>query len=123
MVAVFSAAGFLVHTPSGPRKSGMPDSVEIPAPVSTTTARASRSQAAMRSVASSVPVDTAGGYRPTGDRRGGGGTRGAIPGRRSPGDDGPPSPGTATGRRPGAGMSAVAGAGRPPIGAPLVAAG
>ena len=29
-------AGFLVHTPCGPRKSGMPDSVEMPAPVSTT---------------------------------------------------------------------------------------
>ena len=33
----FSAAGFLVHTPLGPRKSGMPESVEIPAPDSTTT--------------------------------------------------------------------------------------
>ena len=40
MLAVFSAAGFLVHTPLGPRKSGMPDSVEMPAPVSTTTWRA-----------------------------------------------------------------------------------
>ena len=27
--------GFFVHTPCGPRKSGMPESVEIPAPVST----------------------------------------------------------------------------------------
>src|ERR1044072_7694115 len=33
----FSAFGFLVHTPCGPRKSGMPDSVEMPAPVRTTT--------------------------------------------------------------------------------------
>ena len=33
----FSAPGFLVHTPCGPRKSGMPESVEMPAPVSTTT--------------------------------------------------------------------------------------
>src|SRR5256885_16881051 len=33
----FSALGFLVQTPWGPRKSGMPDSVEMPAPVSTTT--------------------------------------------------------------------------------------
>src|SRR5258706_8469726 len=38
----FSALGFFVHTPCGPRKSGMPDSVEMPAPVSTTT-RAARS--------------------------------------------------------------------------------
>ena len=37
-VAVFSAAGFFVHTPCGPRKSGMPDSVEIPAPVRITIA-------------------------------------------------------------------------------------
>src|SRR5579884_1344057 len=32
----FSAFGSLVQTPWGPRKSGMPDSVEIPAPVSAT---------------------------------------------------------------------------------------
>src|SRR5437762_5657493 len=31
-----SAFGFLVQTPFGPRKSGMPDSVEMPAPVSAT---------------------------------------------------------------------------------------
>src|SRR5690554_1446770 len=31
-----SAFGFLVQTPCGPRKSGMPESVEIPAPVRTT---------------------------------------------------------------------------------------
>src|SRR5438034_11559528 len=31
-----SAFGSLVQTPCGPRKSGMPDSVEIPAPVSAT---------------------------------------------------------------------------------------
>src|SRR5688572_24280963 len=33
----FSAFGSRVHTPCGPRKSGMPESVEIPAPVRTTT--------------------------------------------------------------------------------------
>src|ERR1700729_595842 len=43
----FSAAGSFVHTPFGPRKSGMPDSVEMPAPVSTTTCCASRSQPAI----------------------------------------------------------------------------
>ena len=31
----FSAPGFEVQTPSGPRKSRMPESVEMPAPVST----------------------------------------------------------------------------------------
>src|SRR2546425_2769121 len=40
MVAIFSASGFFVHTPCGPRKSGMPESVEIPAPVRTTMRRA-----------------------------------------------------------------------------------
>src|SRR5437763_2764252 len=33
----FSASGSRVHTPFGPRKSGMPDSVDMPAPVRTTT--------------------------------------------------------------------------------------
>src|SRR6267143_2214344 len=36
MFDIFSASGFLVHTPCGPRKSGMPESVEMPAPVRTT---------------------------------------------------------------------------------------
>src|SRR5262245_14044322 len=36
----FSASGFFVQTPCGPRKSGMPESVEMPAPVNTTTRRA-----------------------------------------------------------------------------------
>src|SRR3954470_975170 len=44
MVDIFSASGFLVHTPCGPRKSGMPESVEIPAPVRTTTRCASSIQ-------------------------------------------------------------------------------
>ena len=34
------ADGSLVHRPFGPRKSGIPESVEMPAPVSTTTRRA-----------------------------------------------------------------------------------
>ena len=37
-IAIFSAEGFLVHTPFGPRKSGIPESVDMPAPVSTITA-------------------------------------------------------------------------------------
>ena len=35
-----SAPGFFVQRPSGPRKSGMPESVEMPAPVSSTMRRA-----------------------------------------------------------------------------------
>src|SRR6185436_19449299 len=37
----FSAFGLRVHRPCGPRKSGMPESVEMPAPVRTTTRCAS----------------------------------------------------------------------------------
>src|SRR5262245_17158530 len=37
MLDIFSASGFLVHSPCGPRKSGMPESVEMPAPVRATT--------------------------------------------------------------------------------------
>src|SRR5262245_58524376 len=44
MFESFSAIGFLVHTPCGPRKSGMPESVEMPAPVSATTRLASSIQ-------------------------------------------------------------------------------
>src|SRR6476620_6881195 len=40
MCEVRSAFGFLVQTPFGPRKSGIPLSVEMPAPVSTTMALA-----------------------------------------------------------------------------------
>src|SRR4051812_6942379 len=40
MLDIFSASGFFVHTPCGPRKSGMPESVEMPAPVSATILRA-----------------------------------------------------------------------------------
>ena len=57
MSEAFSASGFFVQTPSGPRKSGIPLSVEMPAPVSTVTeaAPATRSAAA-RTAASSVPA-------------------------------------------------------------------
>src|SRR5918999_642694 len=44
MWAVRSAFGFLVQIPFGPRKSGMPLLVEIPAPVSTTTRSAAATQ-------------------------------------------------------------------------------
>src|SRR5215210_6128388 len=39
-----SAFGLVVQTPCGPRKSGMPDSVEMPAPVSATTRVAAATQ-------------------------------------------------------------------------------
>ena len=35
MFTSFMVSGLVVHTPLGPRKSGMPDSVLMPAPVST----------------------------------------------------------------------------------------
>src|SRR5918995_6994849 len=35
MFTSFIVSGLVVHTPLGPRKSGMPDSVLMPAPVST----------------------------------------------------------------------------------------
>src|SRR3954470_13671300 len=44
MCESFSASGFFVQTPCGPRKSAMPDSVEMPAPVSTTMRDASSIQ-------------------------------------------------------------------------------
>src|SRR5687768_8516429 len=44
MLDIFSASGFLVHSPCGPRKSGMPESVEMPAPVRTTTRLAASTQ-------------------------------------------------------------------------------
>src|SRR5919198_2206768 len=50
MLESFSATGFLVHSPCGPRKSGMPESVEMPAPVSATMRRDSSTQARTRAV-------------------------------------------------------------------------
>src|SRR5688572_21015973 len=44
MLDIFSASGFFVHRPCGPRKSGMPESVEMPAPVRTTTRSAAFTQ-------------------------------------------------------------------------------
>ena len=52
-------AGFFVHTPFGPRKSGMPESVEMPAPVSTVIRSASATHSAAlgsrRSASTSIP--------------------------------------------------------------------
>ena len=47
-----SASGFLVHTPLGPRKSGMPESVLTPAPVSTAIELSGSSTARARATAS-----------------------------------------------------------------------
>src|SRR3954463_16276284 len=44
MLESFSALGSFVQTPCGPRKSGIPDSVEMPAPVRTTTRDESSTQ-------------------------------------------------------------------------------
>lgn len=52
MFDAFSAAGLRVQIPFGPRKSGIPESVEMPAPVSTTI----RSAVAIRSAAASTPT-------------------------------------------------------------------
>src|SRR5258705_5187102 len=50
MSDIFSAAGLRVHSPWGPRKSGIPESVETPAPVRATTRRGPSIQARTRSV-------------------------------------------------------------------------
>src|SRR5688572_19006392 len=49
-----SAFGSRVQTPCGPRKSGMPDSVEMPAPVNATMDSASSTQAATDSIRESL---------------------------------------------------------------------
>ena len=54
MWEAFSAAGSFVQTPLGPRKSGIPLSVLIPAPVSTTMRRAARNRARTSSRSSST---------------------------------------------------------------------
>src|SRR4029079_15417295 len=58
MLDAFSAAGLRVHTPFGPRKSGMPESVEMPAPVSTTTRSAAAIAARADASSSVVTVST-----------------------------------------------------------------
>src|SRR4029077_7086510 len=55
IVPRFSAGGFFVHTPFGPRKSGIPESVEMPAPVSTTTRCASRTALFARPIGEAGP--------------------------------------------------------------------
>src|SRR3982751_2787983 len=58
MFESFSAIGFFVQRPCGPRKSGMPDSVEMPAPVSATSLRALRTQPRTRSISASTNLPT-----------------------------------------------------------------
>src|SRR5688500_5664082 len=52
MLDIFSASGFFVHSPCGPRKSGIPESVEMPAPLNTTTLWAAWTNARAREVRS-----------------------------------------------------------------------
>src|SRR4051812_26529957 len=59
MLDIFSASGFFVHSPCGPRKSGMPESVEMPAPVSTTTRCASAIHCLTSSITFSRHLDLA----------------------------------------------------------------
>src|SRR6476469_1245414 len=58
MFDAFSSAGLRVHTPFGPRKSGIPESVEMPAPVSTTTRPAAAIAARAEASSSVVTVST-----------------------------------------------------------------
>src|SRR6476659_2273629 len=58
----FSAAGFLVQTPCGPRKSGIQDSVEMPAPVSATTRRARLNSATASTYSSLAGIENLHGY-------------------------------------------------------------
>src|SRR5262245_65178163 len=55
MLDIFSATGFLVHRPCGPRQSGIPESVEMPAPVSATMRRASSTHARTAEIGT-VPI-------------------------------------------------------------------
>jgi len=57
-----SAPGLRVHTPLGPRKSGMPLSVLMPAPVSTTTRPAASIQRRAWAIRSACTSDTLPGY-------------------------------------------------------------
>src|SRR6266849_1975860 len=56
MLESFSACGSFVHTPCGPRKSGSPDSVEMPAPVRITMCLASSTHVRMEAIDGSKEV-------------------------------------------------------------------
>src|SRR5258706_7684148 len=60
MLESFSACGSFVHTPWGPRKSGIPDSVEIPAPVRTTMRFASSTQPRTESIIRAIELQPLG---------------------------------------------------------------
>src|SRR5262245_51408251 len=68
MLDIFSASGFFVHRPCGPRKSGMPESVEMPAPVRTTTRCAASTQLLTWSITRSGHLDLAAAAHPAGGR-------------------------------------------------------
>src|SRR5437879_1381341 len=50
MLESFAASGYVVHSPCGPRKSGIPDSVEMPAPVRITMRLASSTHLPMEAI-------------------------------------------------------------------------
>jgi hypothetical protein len=58
MFMSFIVSGFVVHTPFGPRKSGMPDSVLMPAPVSTAILSEAVTYPATRSIRRSCSPST-----------------------------------------------------------------
>src|SRR6266849_6196992 len=67
MLESFSACGSFVHSPCGPRKSGIPDSVEIPAPVRITMCLASSTQVRMEAIDRSKEVISPGFFQHSGD--------------------------------------------------------
>src|SRR5712691_13128816 len=70
MLESFSACGSFVHTPCGPRKSGIPDSVEMPAPVRITMCLASSTHARTDAIEGSREVICLGFVRHPSDVRG-----------------------------------------------------
>src|SRR5260221_11721164 len=69
MLDIFSASGFFVHSPCGPRKSGMPESVEIPAPLKTTMRLAASIQLLTCAITCSRHLDLAAGAHAAGGRQ------------------------------------------------------
>src|SRR6267378_2784912 len=67
MLESFSACGSFVHTPCGPRKSGIPDSVEMPAPVRITMCLASSSHVRTEAIDGSKEVISLGFSQHSGD--------------------------------------------------------
>src|ERR1700716_2462617 len=67
MLESFSASGSFVHSPCGPRKSGIPDSVEMPAPVRITIRLATSTHARTEAIDGSREVICLGSPQYSGD--------------------------------------------------------